>query len=452
MHRTTELRPTGRRRATLRRDAEAPGPRTSHRRGGGQGRGGAHGHLRKAMAGISIAAMALLGAVAVPAGAQAATYPTWDELQAAKANTAAGAAAVEQIIALIAQLETNVAITRAEAERRTDELIVAQQKFDNAVMRADQIQAQADASAAEAVTAEKNAGQVAAQLYRAGTGDVGVNLFLDAGNAAATEALLAKLGSMEKMVERTSGIYNRAHEKQNAARSLADQAEVARAEREKLRIAAEEALVVAQAAQAAAEAALAQSQAKKIELDQQLKFLRDTEAKTAAAYQEGERIRKEEEERRRQEALKNGSPGAVASSGWAKPAWGGITSGYGSRGSICTGGGCSNSFHYAVDLGTGCSAPIYAANSGVVRFAGWSGTYGNYVQIDHGGGIWTGYAHIRPGGTFVGTGQWVEAGQNIASSGTTGASTGCHLHFEVYNGGGRINPIPFMADRGVGLG
>ncbi|MGW4929868.1 M23 family metallopeptidase [Agromyces sp. NPDC004153] len=408
--------------------------------------------VRHVMAGISIAAFALVGAIAVPASAQAAAYPTWDELQAAKANTAAGAAAVQQITGLIAQLETNVQVTRAEAELRTDELIVAQQKFDDAVARADQIQAQADAAAAEAAAAERNAGQVAAQLYRAGTGDVGVSLFLDAGDSAATETLLAKLGSMEKMVERTSDIYNSAREKQNAASSLAGQAEVARAEREKLRIAAEEALAVAQAAQAAAEAALAESQAKKIELEQQLKFLQDTEAKTAAAYQEGERIRKEEEERRRQEALKNGSPGAVAASGWARPAAGRITSGYGSRSSICTGGGCSNSFHYAVDLGTGCSAPIYAANSGVVRFAGWSGTYGNYVQIDHGGGVWTGYAHIRPGGTFVGTGQWVEAGQNIASSGTTGASTGCHLHFEVFVGGSRINPIPFMADRGVGLG
>jgi murein DD-endopeptidase MepM/ murein hydrolase activator NlpD len=403
------------------------------------------------MAGISIVAMAAAGAIAGPTTALAATYPTWDELQAAKANTAAGAAAVQQVTALIAELEVNVEVTRAEAERRTDELMVAQQKFDDAVMRADQIQAQADASAAEAAAAESNAGQVAAQLYRAGTGDVGVNLFLDAGNAAATDKLLAKLGSMEKMVERTSAVYNEAQEKQNAARSLADQAAVARAEREKLRIAAEEALAAAQAAQAAAEAALAESQAKKIELDQQLKFLQDTEAKTAAAYQEGERIRKEEEARRLAEALRNGSPGTVASSGWAKPAAGRITGTYGPRSPICS-GGCSGSFHYAVDLGTGCSAPIYAANSGVVRFAGWSGTYGNYVQIDHGGGVWTGYAHIREGGTFVGTGQWVEAGQNIASSGTTGASTGCHLHYEVFVGGGRIDPYSFMLDRGVRLG
>ena len=414
-----------------------------------------------------MATLAIAGAVAVPAGAKAATYPTWDELQAAKADTAAGAAAVEQITGLIGDLEANVAVSRAEAERRTDELIEAQQRHDDAAMRASQIQAQAEASAVEAAAAEQNASQVAAQLYRAGTGDVGVNLFLDAGGSQATEALLAKLGSMEKMIERTSSIYNRAKEKQNAALALADQAEVARAERERLRVAAEEALAVAQAAQEAAEAALAESQTRKIQLEEQLKFLQDTEAKTAAAYQEGERIRLEEERRRQEEerirqeeerrrleeAMRAGTPSSVASSGWALPAAGYITSGYGPRGSICTDdGGCSNTFHYAVDLGTGCSAPIYSANSGVVRFAGYSGTYGNYVQIDHGGGIWTGYAHIRPGGRFVGTGEWVETGQNIASSGTTGASTGCHLHFEVWSGGRRINPIPFMADRGVSLG
>ncbi|MEV1131703.1 M23 family metallopeptidase [Agromyces sp. NPDC049794] len=448
MNRTTDRRPSVRARRS---------PRTwSRRRAGARLLGR---RIRHFVAGFSVAAMAVVGAVAVPAGAQAAAYPTWDELQAAKANTVAAAAAVVQVTALIAQLEANVVATRAEAERRTDELMVAQQKFDDAVMRANQIQAQADQSAAEAAAAEKNAGQVAAQLYRAGSGDVGVNLFLDAGNAAATEALLAKLGSMEKMVERTSGIYNRAQEKQNAARSLADQAEVARAERERLRIAAEEALAVAQAAQAAAEAALAESQAKKIELEQQLAFLKDTEAKTAAAYEEGERIRKAEEERRRQEeeaarraAMASGGPSTVASSGWAKPAGGYISGSYGPRQVICGGGYCSSPFHYAVDIATGCSAPIYAANSGVVTYSGWSGSYGNFIKIDHGGGISTGYAHIRDGGRFVGVGQWVGSGQNIASSGTTGASTGCHLHFEVYSGGSRIDPYRFMADRGVHLG
>lgn len=437
------------------------GARTSPDRGrpGRRARGLTGFRGRRLVAALAVVAAALAGPVAAaPEPAVAATYPSWPEVQAAKANTAAGAAAVTQIVALIAQLAANVETTRAEAERRTDELFVAQQKYDEAVLRANQIQAQADASAAEAQAAEQNAGQVAAQLYRSGGGDIGMNLFLDAGNSAATEALLSKLGNMEKMVERTSSIYDQAQEKQNTASALGAQAVVAQGEREKLRIAAEEALVAAQAAQAAAEEALAASEAKKLELEAQLAFLRDAEAKTTAAYEEGERIRKaeeerrrQEEERRRQEAIRNGAVGTPAASGWAKPAGGGLTGTYGPRAPICS-GGCSGSFHYAVDIGTGCSAPIYAANSGVVTFSGYSGTYGNFIKIDHGGGISTGYAHIRDGGRFVGAGEWVGAGQNIASSGTTGASTGCHLHFEVYAGASRIDPIPFMADRGIYFG
>ena len=148
-----------------------------------------------------------------------------------------------------------------------------------------------------------------------------------------------------------------------------------------------------------------------------------------------------------------GLPGGTTSSqGWAVPAYGYISGYYGPRTSICTPGGCSGSYHYGTDLATGCSAPIYAAASGRVVYAGWSGTYGNFIKIDHGNGFSTGYAHIRSGGVFVGYGQTVSVGQNIASAGSTGASTGCHLHFEVFQNGYRINPQPFMAARGVPLG
>ena len=91
---------------------------------------------------------------------------------------------------LIGQLEVNVAETRAEAERRTEELLVAQQKYDDAVTKAARIQAEAEASATEAADAERNAGQVAAQLYRSGAGDLSVNLFLEAGDASSTDAAL----------------------------------------------------------------------------------------------------------------------------------------------------------------------------------------------------------------------------------------------------------------------
>lgn len=397
---------------------------------------------------------ALLGAS--PAGAAVASvYPSWADVQAAKASVGETAAAVDQVVSLIGQLEANVVVTRAEAELSTDQLILAQQKLDEASRRTRLLAAQAEAATVEAQAAQRQAGQVAAQLHRTGTGDVGLDLFLGTGQPAATDALLGRLGHAERMIERTSQLHDQATTAQNTARSLSDQTALARTERENLRLAAEDALTVAQAAQAAAETALSESELKKIELDQQLLFLQDTEARTAAAYQEGERIRKEEEERRRQEAAAGGGGGGsgeVEATGWAKPAAGRVTDWYGERPVICGGDGCSSGYHYAIDLGTGCSAPIYAASAGVISYAGWSGTYGNFIKMDHGGGISTGYAHIRPDGIFVGAGQHVSAGQNIASSGTTGASTGCHLHFEVYRGNTRINPVPFMADRGIHFG
>ncbi|MFC6356753.1 peptidoglycan DD-metalloendopeptidase family protein [Luethyella okanaganae] len=407
----------------------------------------------------AIVGMALTGALAAPASAT--DYPSWQDLQNAKANTAAGAAAVENIKNLIAQLQTQVVEAQAESDRRSNELIVAREKFDEANDRANALQTQADTSQAQADTATKQAGQLAAQLYRTGGGDLSVNLFLDGRKSdGGADQLLSKLGSMSKLVERSSGIYEQAQAAQNTARALSAQAEVAKVEREKLRLAAEEALAQAVAAQAALETALAESQARSIELDQQLRFLQDQEAKTSEAYQAGvaERARLEAERIAREQAERGGGPGAglpggwISDQGWAVPASGNITDGYGPRQVYCSSGGCSSGFHRGTDIGTGCSAPIYAAASGTVVYSGRNGTYGNWIEIDHGGGVSTGYAHIRDGGRFVGVGDRVDVGQNIASSGTTGASTGCHLHFEVRINGGAINPVPFMADRGAPLG
>ena len=117
----------------------------------------------------------------------------------------------------------------------------------------------------------------------------------------------------------------------------------------------------------------------------------------------------------------------------------------------CGSGYCSSGYHEGTDLGQACWSGIYAAQSGVVVYAGYNGGYGNYIKIDHGDGIATGYAHISSGGFYVGYGQWVSSGQLIAATGNTGNSFGCHLHFEVYVYGRTTNPEPFMADRGVWL-
>ena len=141
----------------------------------------------------------------------------------------------------------------------------------------------------------------------------------------------------------------------------------------------------------------------------------------------------------------------MVSSGWARPTSGNRTSGFGPRSSQCGNGYCSTSYHYGVDLSGGCSAGIYAAAAGTVVYAGYNGGYGNYIKIDHGGGIGTGYAHIRNGGFFVGYGQRVNAGDLIGSEGNTGNAFGCNLHFEAYVNGAPVNPIDFLAARGISI-
>lgn len=84
-----------------------------------------------------------------------------------------------------------------------------------------------------------------------------------------------------------------------------------------------------------------------------------------------------------------------------------------------------------------------------MTYAGWNGGYGNFIRIDHGGGIATGYAHLNS--IYVGYGQGVSAGQLIGAEGNSGRSFGCHLHFECYVNGATVNPIDFMAARGIGV-
>lgn len=92
---------------------------------------------------------------------------------------------------------------------------------------------------------------------------------------------------------------------------------------------------------------------------------------------------------------------------------------------------------------------IYAALDGTVASVyggnGYNQGWGNRIVIDHGYGIQTTYSHIAPGGVFVGTGQRVSTGDHIARMGTTGESTGVHLHFELYVDGARVDPAPFFS-------
>lgn len=101
--------------------------------------------------------------------------------------------------------------------------------------------------------------------------------------------------------------------------------------------------------------------------------------------------------------------------------------------------------HTGIDIDGDYASPIYAAEAGVVTHSGWGrtkGGYGIYVDIDHGGGIKTRYGHASK--LFVGVGDQVTKGQTIAMVGTTGRSTGTHLHFEVMVNGKFTNPLQWI--------
>lgn len=98
--------------------------------------------------------------------------------------------------------------------------------------------------------------------------------------------------------------------------------------------------------------------------------------------------------------------------------------------------------HAAIDIGGSTGTPIYAADAGYVAATGWMGGYGNYIVVNHGNGFETLYAHLSE--IRIIAGQGVQRGQVIGLMGSTGRSTGPHLHFEVRQGGVKRNPVGFL--------
>jgi len=127
-----------------------------------------------------------------------------------------------------------------------------------------------------------------------------------------------------------------------------------------------------------------------------------------------------------------GGGGAPSSSGFIWPVSGPVTSGFGWR---------WGRMHEGIDIGAACGTPIRAAASGTIVYAGWMDGYGNIIIIDHGGGMGTAYGHQSA--IYVGGGS-VSQGQTIGAVGSTGHSTGCHLHFEVRVNGTPVNPLSYL--------
>ena len=179
------------------------------------------------------------------------------------------------------------------------------------------------------------------------------------------------------------------------------------------------------------------------------------------AAKEAERRRQEAEEAAKQEAENNKRPsggnsssGSGSSGGNYKPG-GSVISGNGTLSNPCPGARISSEFgprraptagastyHRGRDYAAPSGTPIYASAAGTVITASYNGVRGNYVVIEHGNGLQTWYQHASR--LYVSAGQKVSRGQNIAAVGTTGVSTGAHLHYEVHVNGTAVDPRKYL--------
>lgn len=171
-------------------------------------------------------------------------------------------------------------------------------------------------------------------------------------------------------------------------------------------------------------------------------FEAEVEAAIAAENKRREQIaieKEREEERKRQEALAE----AIRKQQYLwplPPTWDYISYKYGYR--TISSLGYNNKFHYGIDVPAYRGTDIYASKAGRVLIAKYHSSYGNYVLIDHGDGYQTLYAHASK--LYVKAGQYVDQGQVIAAVGTTGTSTGNHLHFEVRVNGDKRDPLDYV--------
>ena len=156
-------------------------------------------------------------------------------------------------------------------------------------------------------------------------------------------------------------------------------------------------------------------------------YLHEVDSLLAQSAALAERIR------RAQEGAGSTGSGQSSAAGLIWPCDGVVVSGFGMR---------WGRMHEGIDIGCAFGTPNRAAASGTVIYAGWLGGYGNLVVVDHGNGLSTAYAHASS--ILVSVGQSVSQGQTVSLVGSTGNSTGPHLHFEVRVNGVAVDPLAYL--------
>jgi murein DD-endopeptidase MepM/ murein hydrolase activator NlpD len=371
--------------------------------------------------------------------AYATTYPTWADVVAARANTAKAKAEAAEIQGDLTTLNTQLTAADAAAQATALAAATAEQNYTLAAEKEQTLQAQEADAAAKAAKSKQELAGFASQLARgpsAGESWSTISLML---NGKTAGQLLNNLGAIRQISTEEDGLLEKALSDQNSVKQLTALASAQTKILDVQKQAADAAKATAAAAEANLQVLVEAATVHEQQLTVQLAALTTDQAMTEQQYDAGVAA-----------ADGAGQAGVVDSAGWALPTVGVITSPWGYRYDPAQ--GYAWAFHYGDDIAHGCLQPIYAAAAGTVTYAGVYSDYGNYITINHGNGISTSYGHIANGETFVHVGESVSAGQNIARTGSTGASTGCHLYFAVMQGGSWTDPVPFMRARGITIG
>lgn len=388
---------------------------------------------------LLVVVLAAGGLVAPVFAAQATADP--NEQRINELRDALGHASAEE-----AEVLAELAEVRAEREALDGAVRAIEAEMATANAAADAARAERDAAAAQyLVLVEKVAATEAELVETKERFDLAAaSMYRATGGGATGPALLFELSPEEYqnaqryLTDATRGHYEDAQYHIALKAQLEDeQAEVV-----DQKAIADELTAVAEAEEARVASLLEDQQvardAVKAVEDREEALLADIRARKDEFADEIRRL-EEESARLRDQYADQGEQG-TAPTALMRPVNAPITSGFGPRVHPITG---AVRMHNGIDFGASQGTPIAAAEAGTVAVAGWStGGFGNYVIISHGGGLQTLYAHQSS--LAVSAGQSVSRGQTIGYVGSTGMSTGPHLHWEVWQSGTPVNPMNYI--------
>lgn len=332
------------------------------------------------------------------------------------------------IVARKEKLDENIAITIQEIENLESQIAYYEEEIEEK-------NAQYDL----AVQEEERQMELFRQRVRAMEEDGDISYLEIIFEAESFGELLSAMDSITDVMDYDEWVVEQLDTAQDMSWSAKVELEASKAATEAAKLAQEDKKAQLEDERAEADALMTEIMSNMYERQTEYAALESREDEAAA---EIDRLVEElEEERRRLAAQQGAHVAATGSYIWPSASSVYVTSVFGNRLHPVYG---YNRMHYGIDIGASYGTDIYAADGGYVTTSTYSSGYGNYVMIDHGDGRYTLYAHMTS--RYVEEGDVVLQGDVIGIVGSTGVSTGPHIHFEVYEGGERVDPLQFYSN------